>query len=236
MSGYPTLFNSRLHTKEDLIEALDAVSEQLAQGSLSAKPLILVSAGGFPALMHLGTREGTRSIDYALANDATQDDVAQLNEAIGQVAAAYHWQDTFMDDKLQSFVPYPSHSWIQAAKRQNMVLYESAHLRIYAAPLEWSIASKLQRMSTSNPAVELVSRRRSSGSSMGAEGTREHDLTDITAMLHAHLAQRNWIGRMKGLTRDEIRGWSKEGSPIFEKTLDEVKDQYDATYGAMPFQ
>jgi len=141
--------------------ALMELDTELGKLRLSASiiPIRLISIGGYTAVKYLGNRESTFDIDYIL--DPALEKMNQIKQAIkaaiSAVAEARDCQHTWMNDDCRVFTGGPQRrlALFNAALEQNVVLWSSKHLIIYAGQWQWALGLKLRRIAENRSQKDL---------------------------------------------------------------------------------
>lgn len=135
--------------------ALTQLDEELGRMKLppSLTPVRLISFGGYPAVKYFRSRKSTFDVDYVLdpALESRRDIKSAISTAIHTVAEALDCQDTWMNDDCIVFTGGHQRrvALFNATIRQNVVLWTSKHLTIYAAEWVCSLRLKLRRIEES---------------------------------------------------------------------------------------
>ena len=125
----------------------------------SAIPIRLISVGGYVAVKHLGNRKSTFDIDYVL--DPTLENSNQvklgITAAIFAVAEALDYQHTWMNDDCKVFTGGRQRrlGLFSDTLRQNVVLWLSKHLIIFAGEWQWAFGLKLRRIAETRIQTDL---------------------------------------------------------------------------------
>ncbi|KIY74236.1 hypothetical protein CYLTODRAFT_448001 [Cylindrobasidium torrendii FP15055 ss-10] len=240
-TGYPTLANTEKHTLDDFHEALGLLSEELAKQPIpSREPLVLITSGDFLSMQLFHNRQTSEDLDYVLVNETH---APYLQQAFTHVCHELGWPNNWLSGNMSITCPTGDARdvWVKEAIHQNIIVYASDHLKIYAAKLQWCIASKMSRMASYNPGANLLSRGITNNNAFepAYQAKRDADVDDIAHMLKMVLdkRRRGWFGKMRtALTRGEIRSWQQDGYPITDKTFEAVKEHYVVLYRKSPYQ
>ncbi|KAL2823582.1 hypothetical protein BDW59DRAFT_173408 [Aspergillus cavernicola] len=136
---------------EDFRKGLEVLDHEMDNDDwlVAFAPITLLSAGGFLAVSFLENRESTGDLDYFLEPQwADDNDVRQpLYRAMIRTARKLGFVESWANDEMAFFVSDGVRMHLfEAAEKQNIVLWESANLRVLAVPLEWALERKLRRI------------------------------------------------------------------------------------------
>lgn len=161
------------------------------------------------SLTYLQNRQATEDIDYIL--DPHIENQAKIEEklhvAISSVAKDKNYSPEWINNKVGLFVVGATRiSLFQDSVSQNVILWSSQNLVVYAAKWDWSLARKLKRIGSTR---------------------REIDISDAVAILHVINT-----GSDAPLSRQTAKGWNEiVYTPIEDDALDEVARRYKEQYG-----
>jgi hypothetical protein len=172
--------------------ALTELDIELGKLQLPASviPIRLISFGGYPAVKYFGNRESTFDVDYVL--DPELENMNQIKQAIKTaifaIAEARDCQPTWMNDNCKVFTGGPQRrlAIFNATLKQDVVLWNSEHLVIYAGEWQWALRLKLRRI---------------------VESGRQKDLDDAVCIL------KELDTRYDPLTKDYIRSFIPDQKP-----------------------
>ena len=117
------------------------------------KDFRITVVGGAVSIMLLKARAATHDVDY-IASSLSQSDVRIREEATGHVQRTYpqlqlegNWFNRnatlFIDPAVRSKL---IQELFQQGLAQNEIVFDAPGLRLYAAPWEWAICAKLDRI------------------------------------------------------------------------------------------
>ena len=115
-------------------------------------PINLMAVGGFFAVTYLKNREATEDIDYLLDPEwANDEDIKEpLRNSIEAVASKHNYLPGWANEDVGLFVTKKAREVLmRKAIEQDIVLWSGENIRIFAAPVEWILETKLRRIHTS---------------------------------------------------------------------------------------
>ncbi|GLA92461.1 hypothetical protein AtubIFM57143_007985 [Aspergillus tubingensis] len=205
---------------EDFHKALRLLDAKLGTDPMimAFAPIRMIVAGGFFSVMYLKNRKTTTDMDFLLdpewAND--EDIKVPLQKSIREVANEAHYMEDWANEDVGVFVTEKTRKILmEDAIKQNIVLWASGTLLVFAAPVEWALERKLRR-------IYCAERGRKA----------ELDLADAVAML-------KFMKERKGgkLDKEYCRTLNKNGFDVMPdvETMNCVAAAYKATYGEDAF-
>ncbi|EIM79652.1 uncharacterized protein STEHIDRAFT_163475 [Stereum hirsutum FP-91666 SS1] len=194
-------------------EALDTLSSLLSDENFTSAPIEYVSAGGYLAVTYFKNRETTDDIDVVRVNYGSDWDDHKRSifyDCVRTVASVRNLGSDWFSMSLGITAPDGTlrDEWIAITKRQNIILYESAMIRIYAADLKWCLVSKIKRY----PQLVTV---------VGMARLEQKQRTEIEDMRNilAHMMKER---KFKPVTEKELRSWYPQKGFIFPGVVNEV--------------
>lgn len=194
--------------RETALGYLDAELEK-SKNIRNVRPIVLVAVGGYVSVKILNNRDSTGDIDYIL--DPRTQNEAKVNEklrrAVREVASRRGYHAEWINDRVSGFVyDNSAQPLVERSVQQNVVLYRSNNLVVYAVEWEWSFARKLRRVATQG---------------------REVDIDDAARTLHIINQQRGHPMR-----RERARDyWQVVRSAIEENAINLVNQKYREKFG-----
>ncbi|KAJ7467737.1 hypothetical protein FB451DRAFT_396935 [Mycena latifolia] len=155
--------NTRLN-KQDFKDALDALSQKVAADARfdgAYLPLRFVVVGGFVSICHLRHRHTTEDIDFfypgVLENEEYKDMFnTELQQLIEEVAdersLSYEWANSGIAGAWRG--PDEA-SLLDRSYRQNVLLYSSPHIEVYAGDWMLQLSWKVVAVGTRDKPVDL---------------------------------------------------------------------------------
>lgn len=182
-------------------------------------PITVLTTGGFVAVNFFRNRQSTGDLDYLLEPQWAYDNDVKgpLQRAVMRAARHLSFVEDWANEEMALFTPKTRREHLfQEAERQNVVLWESTHLRVLAAPWQWSVERKLRRINNNKHHPK-----------------RGSDIEDVLTLLKHMKAQRGGP-----LNREHIRTssiCSVELPPDYA-TMDEITAAYRNKYQEEVFQ
>jgi hypothetical protein len=199
-------------TNITLYQALQNVAQYLRS---SKAQITIVAVGGAISTLFLKTRSTTHDLDFF-----SQD--LQKNELQLMVRAAKYAQfkdsnlpDEWLNNRTVLFIRREIRAELtQESIELNEVVFDEPGLLVLAAPWQYALCAKLDRIS-------------GSGLNVG----KHYDIDDAVAYLHRYLA----IKRKRSVTRSEIVKWTAHyGTRINDGVLDQLNDKFNRRHGWVP--
>ena len=162
--GHPLQQITREIDRDTLLAALKHVSEYLARQSQHVTFMVV---GGAVNTLYLSSRGTTHDVDV-FGTDFNNTARMLMDEAMQDARRHFLGLGTdWINTETQMWMPGPLHRELSdAARRQNVVVFDQPGLTIYAAPWAYAFSAKINRLLT------------------GGEQIRPYDLDDAVTYIH----------------------------------------------------
>lgn len=197
-----------------LLAALQHVARYIAD---RGQEIAIIAVGGAVNTLYLQSRDITHDIDI-FGSTFTNEVRILLDEAMQD--AQRHYSDLgtdWLNTETQMWMPGPLHNRLtEAAKRQNVKIFDVPGMTIYAAPWSYAFSAKVNRLLT------------------GGDQGRSYDMDDAVTHVHeyvrAHGNQQISVATALGWARQ----FNHNSSASFIRT--QVNRAYRRKYGSNAFE
>ncbi|KAH7340593.1 hypothetical protein B0J17DRAFT_652018 [Rhizoctonia solani] len=176
-------------------------------------PVTIVVAGGAVSTLLFRNRKATKDVDFWAPDRETNNVVS---EAGREVARRLDYDPFWLNNNMSVFIDtqHTHVGFYERALAQNVTLYESAEIMVYAADWRYQLVQKLVR-------IEMMS--------MGP--VRGVQLSDIVYLAKAMIDRE---GR-SDMAKNHVRSWYRYTKGIKDGTFEEVNNAYHDLFGAIVF-
>ncbi|KAB5593701.1 hypothetical protein CTheo_2884 [Ceratobasidium theobromae] len=176
-------------------------------------PIIIVVAGGAISTLLFKNRKTTKDVDFWAPDRETNYIVSEAGRA---VAKRLDYDPFWLNSNMSIFIDtkHTHIGFLERAIAQNVTLYESEQIMVYAADWRYQLAQKLIR-------IEMLR--------MGA--VRSAQLSDVVYLTRAVLdLEERWEIR-----KSTVRNWYRYTRGIKDDTFDEVNYEFYDLFGTSVF-
>ncbi|KAJ1310064.1 hypothetical protein OPQ81_006816 [Rhizoctonia solani] len=176
-------------------------------------PVTIVVAGGAVSTLLFRNRTATKDVDFWAPDRDTN---TIVSEAGREVARRLDYDPYWLNNNMSVFidVQHTHVGFYERALDQNVTLYESAQIMVYAADWRYQLVQKLIR-------IEMMLKG----------PVRDAQLSDVVYLARAVI---NTEGRRE-MKKNHVRGWYRYTRSIKDETFEEVNDAYHDHFGAIVF-
>ncbi|KAG9127098.1 hypothetical protein FRC07_000658 [Ceratobasidium sp. 392] len=176
-------------------------------------PVVIVVAGGAISTILFRNRKTTKDVDFWAPDRETNCIVSEAGRA---VAKRLDYDPFWLNSNMSVFVDtqYTHIGFYECALQQNIRLYESDQIMVYAAEWRFQLVQKLLRIET-----------------LSEGPVRDAQLSDIVYLAKAIMERDGKDVIMKAA----VRGWYKYCKRIQDQTFNEVNTLYQDLFGSIAF-
>ncbi|KAG8734784.1 hypothetical protein FRC12_018350, partial [Ceratobasidium sp. 428] len=176
-------------------------------------PVVIVVAGGAVSTILFRNRKTTKDVDFWAPDRETNVIVSEAGRA---VAKRLDYDPFWLNSNMSVFID-PQHTHLgfyERALQQNVTLYQSDQIMVYAAEWRYQLVQKLVRVET-----------------LSAGPVRDAQLSDIVYLTKAMMERDG----MDEISKAAVRSWYKYTKQIQDQTFNEVNDAFQDLFGAIAF-
>lgn len=176
-------------------------------------PIVIIVAGGAVSTVLFRNRKTTKDVDFWAPDRETDSIVSEAGRA---VARRLDYDPFWLNSNMSVFID-AQHTHIgfyERALQQNVTLYESEQIMVYAADWRYQLVQKLVRME-----------------SLRDGPMRSTQLSDIVYLAKAIME----LDGKHDIKRATVRGWYKYTENILDETFDEVNRAFQDLFGMLAF-
>ncbi|KAF8682539.1 hypothetical protein RHS04_02678 [Rhizoctonia solani] len=176
-------------------------------------PVTIVVAGGAVSTLLFRNRKATKDVDFWAPDRETN---YVVSEAGREVARRLDYDPFWLNNNMSVFIDtqHTHVGFYERALAQNVRLYESAEIMVYAADWRYQLVQKLIR-------VEMMLKG----------PVREAQLSDVVYLTRIIIETE---GRNE-MRKNSVRNWYRYTKGIKDETFEEVNDTYHVLFGASVF-
>ncbi|KAF2761227.1 hypothetical protein EJ05DRAFT_473767 [Pseudovirgaria hyperparasitica] len=192
--------------RDTLVRALENVAAYLKSKGIS---ITVIAVGGAVNTIFCRTRGTTHDIDFFNSILKDKEFKAIIEASSYARSKDRQLQSDWFNNRTVLFVPRSQRDALtRRAIAQNEVVFQAKGLTVLAAPWDYAIAAKLNRLT---------------GSSGSGKPSKPYDMSDAATYLERYLRSK----RAKGITKSQIKAWAR----LYETHCsDQVIAQLDAEY------
>lgn len=195
----------------------DLISAHLKNNPPQTKglPIVIVVAGGAISTLLFRNRKTTQDVDFWAPDRETNSIVSEAGRA---VARRLDYDPFWLNSNMSVFIDtqHTHTGFLDRAVEQNVTLYQSNEIMVYAADWRYQLVQKLLRIETLH------------GGPM-----RTAQLSDIVYLTVAVLKLDGTNSTM--IRKSVVRNWYRYTKGIKDKTFDEVNVAFYNLFGAIVF-
>jgi hypothetical protein len=176
-------------------------------------PIVIIVAGGAISTILFRNRKTTKDVDLWAPDRETNSIVSEGGRA---VAKRLDYDPFWLNSNMSIFID-TKHTHIgfyERALQQNVTLYQSEQIMVYAADWRYQLVQKLIRIESLNEGA-----------------VREAQLSDIVYLAKAVMER----DRREGIRRTAVRSWYKYTKNIRDETFSEVNEAFRELFGVIAF-
>ncbi|EUC67362.1 DUF2204 family protein [Rhizoctonia solani AG-3 Rhs1AP] len=176
-------------------------------------PLRIVVAGGAVSTLLFRNRKATKDVDFWAPDRETN---IVVSEAGREVARRLDYDPFWLNNNMSVFIDtqHTHVGFYERALSQNVTLYESDQIMVYAADWRYQLVQKIVRIET-----------------MPKGPVRGAQLSDVVYLAKAIMDRE---GRRE-MWRNYVRGWYRYTKDIKDETFEEVNHAYHVLFGTIVF-
>ena len=176
-------------------------------------PINIIVAGGAVSTLLFHNRKTTRDVDFWAPDPQTNIIVSEASRA---VARRLDYDPFWLNSNMSVFIDtkHTHIGFLERTLKQNVVLYKSDQIVVYAADWYFQLAQKLVRIET-----------------MRGGAMRRDQLSDVVYLAKVVLE----LEEKREMKKMDVRRWYRYTAGIREETFDEVNEEFYDTFGTIAF-
>ncbi|KAJ3514626.1 hypothetical protein NM208_g15044 [Fusarium decemcellulare] len=213
-SGRPIQHESSDLSRRQILEAFQHMAEYLDECGVSTSVVVV---GGAVNTVYLRSRQSTHDVDFFLDDPASKDYISLHNAAkFANTQTGGRLGEEWFNNSTQLFMARDVQTaLVREAKRQNELVFEkhgnNGGLKVYAAPWQYALCSKLNRLCDINP--------------------RSYDMADAVVYLYRYLCTTGQ-GYVNAQIMYEWCRWYNQN--ISKEILKQLDENFCRSYGYKP--